>query len=148
VGQILVSIDIAAPPDRVWACIEDIGSHVNWMKDARAIRFTSTATAGVGTTFDCDTQIGPFKLTDHMEVTEWVPGEAMAIRHVGVVTGTGRFALNAIPAGTGFTWSEDLRFPPRQGGRLAAAVAAPVLRRLWRGNLERLRDLVQANSNQ
>ena len=143
-----VSTVIAAPPAEVWAHVADVTSHVEWMTDAEAIRLTSGQSSGVGTTFDCDTKIGPFRLTDRMEVTEWREDEAMAIRHTGLVTGTGRFHLVPTPAGTRFEWSETLRFPWWQGGRLAARIAGLVLRRLWRGNLKRLRDLVQESWNQ
>ncbi len=78
-----------------------------------------------------------------MEVTAWEPGRVMAIRHTGIVTGEGRFELQPIATGTRFVWTEVLRFPRRQGGAVAASLARPVLRRLWRGNLERLRDLVE-----
>jgi uncharacterized protein YndB with AHSA1/START domain len=144
VATIEVSVDIAAPVERVWAAVEDISTHTDWMRDAEAIRFTSTQTRGVGTTFDCDTRVGPFRLTDRMEVTEWRDGALLAIRHTGVVTGEGRFQLVATaPDRTRFVWTETLRFPRRRGGRVAATVAAPVLRRIWKGNLERLRDLVE-----
>ena len=46
----------------------------------------AASTRGVGTTFDCDTKIGPFRLTDRMEITEWVPNAAMGVSHVGTVT--------------------------------------------------------------
>ena len=73
--------------EAVWAAVEDVGSHVEWMADAEAIRFTSASTSGVGTTFECDTKVGPLRLTDLMEITRWEPGKAMGVRHVGLVTG-------------------------------------------------------------
>ena len=88
-----MSIIIDRPPSVVWRSVEDIASHVEWMADAEAIRFTSASTRGVGTTFDCDTKIGPFRLTDRMEITEWIPNAAMGVSHVGTVTGAGRFLL-------------------------------------------------------
>lgn len=140
---IQVSIDINASPAAVWDYVEDIATHPEWMRDAVAIRFTSPTTSGVGTTFDCDTRIGPFRLTDRMEVTEWRAGEAMAIRHTGVVTGVGRFTLApASGGGTHFVWTEELRFPWWQGGRVTALLARPVLRRVWQRNLQGLRDRV------
>jgi uncharacterized protein YndB with AHSA1/START domain len=143
VTAISVATTIAAPPERVWAEIEDIGSHVRWMEDAVAIRFTSEERAAVGTTFDCDTRIGLLRLTDRMEVTEWNPRRALGIRHVGVVTGSGRFLLEPVPGGTRFTWEEDLTFPPWMGGRVGGVLAAPVLRRVWARNLANLKRLVE-----
>jgi hypothetical protein len=144
---IRVSTVIAAPPPVVWAVVEDVGAHVDWRHDAVAIRFTSATTRGVGTTFDCDTKIGPIKLTDRMELTEWVDGEVMGVRHVGMVTGTGRFTLT--PVGTHhteFTWEEQLQFPLWMGGPVGATVAAPVLRWIWQRNLGDLKRLVETGA--
>ena len=139
-----MSTRIDAPPRQVWKAIEDIGSHVSWMEDAVAIRFTSGRRAGVGTTFDCDTRVGPFSLLDRMEVTEWRPGRSMGITHVGLVTGSGRFTLRrARRGGTRFTWSERLTFPWWLGGPVGSTVASPVLRRIWRRNLANLKRRVE-----
>ena len=140
--SIRVSTAIAARPDEVWADVRDLGSHVEWMADAEAIRFTSEARAGVGTTFDCDTKVGPFRLVDRMEVTEWVEGEVIGVRHVGLVTGTGRFTLTPEGGGTRFTWEESLTIPWWLGGP-AAAVA---LRLVWVRNLRKLRRRFSAKN--
>ena len=70
--------------------------HVDWMHDAVAIRFTGEQTRGVGTRFLCDTRVGPITLVDRMEITEWEPAAVMGVRHTGIVTGSGRFTLEAI----------------------------------------------------
>lgn len=143
-SRIRVSTVIDAPPRRVWAAVRDIASHVAWMHDAVAIRYTSASREGVGTTFDCDTKVGPLRLTDRMEVTEWAEGRAIGIRHVGVVTGTGRFTLRPARRGrTRFTWDERLVFPWWMGGGPGSAVAAPVLRWIWRRNLADLKRRVE-----
>ena len=77
VTHIRIGTILAASPEAVWADVSQIASHVDWMADAIAIRFTSLTTAGVGTTFECKTKIGPFKLTDVMEITEWEPAQVM-----------------------------------------------------------------------
>lgn len=142
--SIEVATTIDAPPETVWARIEDVATHVDWMADAEAIRFISEQTAGVGTTFDCDTKIGPLKLTDRMAVTEWEPTRAMGVRHEGLVTGEGRFTLTALGDDrTDFAWAETLRFPWWMGGPVGGAAAAPVLRAVWRRNLARLKALVE-----
>jgi hypothetical protein len=108
------------------------------MADAERIRFTSPdgRTEGVGTTFDCATKVGPFRLNARMEVTDWVDEQTMAVRHVGIVTGEGRFTLTPVTGDddrTELAWEETLEFP----WWIPAPPAATVLRALWRGNLRR-----------
>ena len=142
--KVQVSVQISASPDEVWEVLEDIAGHVDWMEEAVAIRFTSRRRSGLGTTFDCDTKVGPLRVTDRMEITEWRPGRAMGVAHAGLVTGEGRFTLRRRRRGTRFTWREELHFPMKLGGPLGAAVAAPVLRRIWRRNLRTLKAQVEA----
>lgn len=144
---IVVSIEIDATPARVWEVVEPVERHIDWMHDAVAIRFTSEQTRGAGTEFLCDTKVGPIKLVDRMEITEWVPGEVMGVRHTGLVTGVGRFTLEPIDLGrrTRFTWAEDLTFPWWMGGPVGAWVGGKVaLGPIWRRNLKNLRRLVES----
>ena len=128
----------------MWRTIEPIASHVEWMEDAVSIRFTSTRRSGVGTTFDCETRVGPFHLVDKMEITRWRPGRSMGVRHVGLVTGSGRFTLRPTArGGTRFTWKEQLHFPWWLGGPFGAAVGGEVLRLIWKRNLRNLKALVE-----
>lgn len=143
--MIRVTVTIGAPRDVVWAFIRDITTHTSWMVDAVAIRFTSTTHEGVGTTFDCDTRVGPIRLTDKMRVTEWVEPTVMGIVHVGLVTGTGRFTLETDERhDTRFTWEEVLRFPWFMGGPIGARLGAPVLRHIWRRNLRTLKGQIES----
>jgi hypothetical protein len=143
---IIVSTDIDATTARVWEVVEPVERHIEWMHDAVAIRFTSEQTRGAGTEFLCDTKVGPIKLVDRMEITEWVPGEVMGVRHTGLVTGVGRFTLEPIDLGrrTRFTWAEDLTFPWWMGGPIGAWVGGKIaLGPIWRRNLKNLRRLVE-----
>lgn len=140
--RVQASRRIRADVGTVWDALADIESHVEWMADARAIRFTSPATHGLGTTFECDTKVGPIALTDHMEITEWTPERAMAVRHSGVVTGEGRFTLRPHRRGTELEWDETLRFP----WWIPSRPAAVVLRVIWRGNLRRFERTLGAGS--
>jgi hypothetical protein len=139
VAKIRVRTTLDATPAQVWVALSDLASHVVWMQDAIAIRFLTERTYGVGARFECDTKVGPLRLTDVMEVTEWSPGRALGVRHVGLVTGTGRFTLARARGGrTRCSWSEELKFPMWMGGPVGARAAAPVLRRIWRRNLQAL----------
>jgi uncharacterized protein YndB with AHSA1/START domain len=139
-----VSTVIDAPPKAVWAAVEDISTHVRWMEDAVAIRFTSASRHGVGTTFDCDTKVGPFQLVDSMTITEWAPRRVMGVRHEGLVTGSGRFTLRRRRGGrTRFAWEERLVVPWRLGGPIVGVPARLVLTRMWRKSLRNLKELVE-----
>lgn len=147
--RVEVSTVLAAPPETVWSVIEPIETHTEWMADAVRITFTSERRRGVGTAFDCLTRVGPFRTVDRMVVTEWEPGRAMGIEHRGLFRGAGRFTLE--PAGPGgratrFTWTEHVVFPWWLGGPVGALVAKPVLRRIWRENLDRLAVLVASGA--
>ena len=148
-ARITVGIDLPASPEKVWDIVEPIERHVDWMADAVAIRFEGSQTRGVGTKFLCDTKVGPITLTDKMEITEWSPRQAMGVRHVGVVTGTGTFTLTPLDGGrsTRFEWSEDLRFPWWIGGRLGEIIGGKlVMGAIWRRNLKQLKKIVERAS--
>ena len=137
-------IDIAAPPAKVWAVLEPVETHVEWMADAERITFTTEQRRGVGTTFECLTRVGPLSTTDVMTVTEWEPGAVMGIEHRGVVVGRGHFTLSPLAVNrTRFRWEEELHFPLWMGGAAGELAAKPILTRIWQGNLRRLQARVE-----
>lgn len=137
-------ITMEAAPTAVWAAIEDLEAHVEWMAEAESITFRGEHRSGVGTSLDCVTRVGPFRTTDELTVTEWKPGEVLGIAHRGAVKGLGRFTLQGLPdERTEFCWSEELRYPWWLGGPVGERISHPILTRIWRKNLERLRALVE-----
>jgi hypothetical protein len=142
-----VSIVLDMPRTTIWAELERIEGHVEWMRDATAIRFVGDLRRGVGTIFECDTRVGPIRLTDVMEITDWEPGSKIAVTHRGLVTGSGAFSLEDGPgAATTVRWEERLRLPWWLGGTIGGSVARPVLAALWRGNLRRLGTRVEISA--
>jgi len=146
-SKIAVFVELNAGPSVVWKAIEAIETHVGWMADAVAIRFVTDQRRGVGTQFLCDTRVGPIRLTDRMEITEWIPEHAIGVRHTGVVSGIGRFTLTPVDDGhrTRFGWSEELAFPWWLGGFVGEFLGGRlVLRSIWRRNLRALKSIVEA----
>jgi hypothetical protein len=142
--KVRVSVDIDAPPAVVWAQLERIEDHVSWMRDAERIRFTSRRRRGVGTAFVCDTRIGPLRLADALEISQWRPERSMAVAHRGVVQGDGRFVLSSRRRGrTHLRWTERLTFPWWLGGPIAGWLARPALRWVWKRNLRAFKALVE-----
>ena len=139
-------VGLAASPERVWAELADLASHSEWMGDAETIEFVTGQTTGIGTRMRVPTRIGPLRSVDLMTVVEWEEGRSIGVEHVGAVAGVGRFQLRPSATGTELTWTEVLRFPWWMGGRWGAWLARPVLRRIWRRNLERLRRRVEVSA--
>ena len=130
-----MSIDVPRGPGAVWTQLCRIERHVEWMRDARRIEFVGDQREGVGTTFRCLTQVGPFRTTDVMRVTSWDLESRLGVEHVGVVTGKGEFTIEPAGDGTTLTWRESLRFPWWMGSAVGSWLAAPFLRWIWRTNL-------------
>lgn len=142
-----VSIDIECSVgvgrEVLWVELSQISRHVLWMKDAKRITFTSPIHRGVGTTFDCLTKIGPFKVVDAMDIVTWEEGESIGVVHKGVFRGTGVLAAVVGPDGTSIVrWREEIQFPWFLGGDLTGFLALPIFKHLWRANLIRLSDLM------
>lgn len=124
----------------MWDYLSVLDKHPEWMTDALSVEYVEDRRQGEGTRIRVATKVGPFRTVDRMRFTEWREPEEMAVEHVGLFTGEGRFTLTAIDRSTTrFTWEETIRFPWYLGGPLGALVARPILARVWKGNLERLR---------
>lgn len=135
--SIEVSRRIELPRSQVWPGLADLGSHVDWMWEARSLEFLGELTTGVGTRMEVETRVGPLRTLDVIEITEWVEGEAIGASHRGLVGGTGRLSLRDEGDATTVVWAEELHFPWWLGGSLTAWLARPVLARIWKANLDR-----------
>lgn len=144
-----ISVEVDAPIDDVWEHLSRIEDHVGWMADAEAIRFLSETQRGVGTEFECDTKIGPLRLTDEMVITEWQKPHRIGVVHRGLVTGAGLFVLSSIDLDrrTRVTWKETLELPWYFGGRLGERFGAQLaLTPIWQRNLQRFKQQVEADA--
>jgi uncharacterized protein YndB with AHSA1/START domain len=146
--SVCVDTTIRAPAPAVWAAIEDLSTHTRWMADAAQIRVLSERDRGVGTVLAVETVVAGIRTTDRLVVTAWDEGRLIEVAHRGLVRGWGRFlVLPVADDRTTFRWEEHLTLPRHLGGRLAELVARPVLERIWRADVERLRSLVEAGQD-
>ena len=138
-ARIETTVEVAAPVADVWADIARLETHVEWMADAERIDFLTEHHSGEGTRMEVLTRVGPLSTKDVMEFIAWEPPHRMAIRHQGLVAGTGEIVLTETgPDRTRVTWREELDFPLRFGGPVGEVIAAPILRAIWNRNLKRL----------
>jgi hypothetical protein len=139
-ARIAVSRDMALPRRVVWPAIADLGSHAEWMRDARSIVFQGEQRRGVGTRMEVETVVGPLRTVDVMEVVGWDEGHFVEVEHRGLVKGRGVLSVSESGDQTRVSWAEELAFPWWLGGAVTAWLARPVLAAMWRGNLRRLEE--------
>ena len=88
------------------------------------------------------TKVGPINLYDYMTVTDWIEEKTIAVAHTGIVSGKGRFNLEKVDEdSTKFNWEETLKFPLYLGGIIGEFFGAPILRLIWKKNLNNLKEV-------
>jgi carbon monoxide dehydrogenase subunit G len=135
-----VTIEIPRSPDIVWAELERLEAHAEWMVDVASLDFEGEQRSGAGTVMKALTKVGPLRTIDIIRVVGWHPPHSIEVVHEGVVTGEGRFLLEPTGVGTRFTWAEHLELPWTLGGPVGAWVVGRVLTFVWRGNLARFAE--------
>ncbi|HET9435357.1 MAG TPA: SRPBCC family protein [Candidatus Limnocylindrales bacterium] len=143
---ITTSIAIEAPIERVWAVLADIERQPEWMHDLKSVELLTPLPVGVGTRARGRVQAFGVAVEDPIEITAFSPPSHFAIRHEGLVRGSGDIRLERGPHGstTTVTWVEVLapRVLPHLGAAAIALVFAPIFRR----DLERLAALVESEA--
>jgi uncharacterized protein YndB with AHSA1/START domain len=132
-----VSIDIEAPPDRVYALVSDITRMGEWSPECRKCSWKGGATGpAVGARFRARNKAGRGPAWfNSPKVTAADPGRAFAFNRSGPGIGsyTWRYTLEPTGTGTRLTESYDVERP----------LAAPMdwLTRKWTGSEDRDADL-------
>ena len=140
------TVDLPCTVQEAWDVLTRWERQVDWMLDADEIVVRSEQREGVGVLLDVRTRLFQIPaFTEPMEVTAWDPPHRLEIAHGGPVRGRGTWTLDAIPAGTRFTWTEDVELAMPWLGRLAAAAYAPVLQLLMSRAQRGLRALIVAS---
>lgn len=137
---------IAAPPERIWQVLSDWERQSEWMPDVAWMRLLGPERE-FGARLEVRTKVFGVPLaTDLIEVTAWDPPRRLAIRHVGVVVGTGEWSLAPTPQGTVFTWVEAFRMSPPILGDLGLWLYSPWQRMMLRRSIRNLKLIVEGLS--
>jgi carbon monoxide dehydrogenase subunit G len=122
VPELSLAVEVAAPPERVWAAFTDWDRQHEWM-------LGTTVEAGPdGHDITATTRLGPVRFVDTMVVTAWDPPYRCVVRHTGkVVRGYGAFEVEPGGATSTFRWTEWLELPYGQLGQLGFAAVQPLV---------------------
>lgn len=129
--ELILTVDVDAPAERVFAAVVDWGRQGEWMlgTDVQAVGGPAQGVGGrlaarTGIPLPGGRHLG---VLDTMVITGWEAGRKVDVRHTGrVVRGTGTFEV--VPRGEGsstFVWSEQLDLPLGALGRLGWPLVRP-----------------------
>jgi carbon monoxide dehydrogenase subunit G len=147
VPELIVTMDVEAPPQQVWLALGDWERQGEWMP-LTDVRVVAGDPQGVGGRIEARTgllvggrRVG---LLDTMEITGWHPPHRIEVRHTGrVVRGPGIFQVRPRNAGATVVWTEQLDLPLGVLGRAAWPLLKPVAAFLWTLTLSRFRDFAR-----
>jgi len=117
------SVDIAAPPEKIWPFLVEPERIVTWFDLLRKFEYTGDKRSGVGTTFYYEEKSGGQLMKLNYKVTEWAENKKLAF---GVTSGSLKkddqvWSIEVTPSGSRFTMFEDLEMPMGVIGKIIGA---------------------------
>ena len=118
------SIEIAAPPEKIWPFLVEPDKILKWFTLLRKFEYTSEQRSGVGTPFYYEEKSGGQLMKLNYVVTEWVENEKLAF---SVTSGSLKkddqvWSIEALPSGSRFTMFEDVEMPWGIIGKIIGAL--------------------------
>src|SRR6478672_12915782 len=102
-------IEIAAPPDRVWAVLADPENFDDWVVGAQNVRDADDTWPAVGSKLHHSSGVGPLTIDDETRVEASEPPHRLVLHAQLGAAGSFRVTLElrATPAGTKLWMSEE-----------------------------------------
>jgi uncharacterized membrane protein len=145
--DVQTEIEIARPREEVAAYAADIDNTTNWYENIKAVEWQTPHPLTVGSRIAFVADFLGRRLAYTYEIRELVPGERLAMR-----TAQGPF-----PMETTYTWADAApgatrmtlrnRGEPAGFKRIAAPMMARAMRRANRKDLERLKQILEADGD-
>ena len=128
-----VRVDVAAPPEAVWAAVTDWPAQREWIPGT-VVGVVHGDGRSVGSRIFAFTGVADIGFLDTIEIVEWQPPHRCRARHLGrLMRGHGVFAVEPHgERGATFVWTEELRPPLWPLGLAAAWLARPLLEAVMR----------------
>jgi hypothetical protein len=139
VPELVLSVDIPVPQQRVWDAVVDWPTQREWML-LTTVRATAKDGIGVGGELAAFTGLGRVGFLDPMTITAWEPPHRCRVVHTGrVVRGTAAFEVQRLTDDSSrFVWSEWILLPFGVLGRAGWVFVRPLVACGVRYSLRRL----------
>ena len=108
------SIEIPAPPDKIWPFLIEPEKIMNWFTLLQKFEYTSEQRSGVDTSFYYEEKSGGRLMKLNYTVTEWVENERLvfSLASSGPLKRDDQiWSIEATPSGSRFTLAEDVEMP-------------------------------------
>jgi uncharacterized membrane protein len=141
--DVLTDVVIAVPVDRVATYAADPANAPEWYENIRSVEWKTPPPLTVGSQVAFVASFLGRRLAYTYEIAEWVPGERLVMR-----TAEGPF-----PMETTYTWTADgdgtrmtlrNRGEPKGFAKVGAPMMAAQMRRANRGDLDRIKQLLES----
>jgi uncharacterized protein YndB with AHSA1/START domain len=123
------SVEIAAPPEKVWPFLIEPEKILKWFHLLRKFEYTSDKHSGAGTTFYYEEKSSGQLMKLNYKVTEWTANRKLAF---SVTSGSLKkddqvWSIEAMPSGSKFTMFEDVEMPMGIIGKIIGALFGGIM---------------------
>ena len=102
--RIVNSIEIKAPPEKVFSIVSEFERIPEWQSEFKKVRYTSKEKKKVGATLHATCEVGGFKPDIDLTITEWSVNKRIAWQTtMGNASGSGTISLEPVGAATKYT---------------------------------------------
>lgn len=141
------SIEISAPPEKIWPFLVDPAKIVMWFDTFKKCEYTSEKHSGVGTTYYVEEKVpGPLRKIN-FEVRIWDENERLTLKMTSgknVNTYEIRWNLKSAQSGTIFHFVEDIGMPFGIIGKILGVIGQRTADKMVESMLIKLKNLSEA----
>mgnify|MGYP001585496064 CR=1 FL=1 len=145
--QVRRSVEIAAPPERLWPLLVEPENVRKWYPTLRRFEYEDAGQRGPGARVYAEEKASGMLMKLHFVITDWVENRTISLH---MVAGTGvkgydqTWSLDRLPAGSRFTFEEHVELPYGVLGSLLGRVGQRSSEGHVREMLAKLKVLAEA----
>ena len=118
--HVQMSIDINAPPAKVWPYLVEPGKTMQWYAMLKKFEYTNEQ-RGVGATFYWEEDVRGKIYSNHFTTTEWAENKVFAYEMTSgnyFKSYTERWEIEETPTGSRFSFNDHMEFPYGPFGKI------------------------------